>query len=86
MQSNLIMLMNHKPQSFEFSHSVLSDSVIPWNVTRQASLSIGFPRQKCWNGLPAPLPGDLPNPGIEHRSPTLQADSLLLEPPRDQHI
>ena len=77
--------MNHT-SVFEFSHSVLSDSVIPWTVTHQASLFVGFPREKYWSGLPAPFPGDLSNPGIEHRSPTLQADSLLLEPSRDQHI
>ena len=37
----------------------------PWTVTRQASLSMGFPRQESWNGLPLPSPGDLPNPGIQ---------------------
>ena len=41
-----------------------------------------FSRQEYWNGLPFPFPGDLPNPGIkEPGSPTLQADSLLPEPP-----
>ena len=42
-----------------------------------------FPRQEYWSGLPFPLPGDLPNPGIEPASPLsagLQADSLLVEP------
>ena len=43
--------------------------------------SRGFSRQEYWSGLPCPPPGDLPNPGIEPRSPTLQADSLLSEPP-----
>ena len=41
----------------------------------------GFSRQEYWRGLPFPSPGDLPNPGIEPRSPTLQADSLSSEPP-----
>ena len=41
----------------------------------------GFFRQEYWSGLPCPPPGDLPNPGIEPRSPTLQADSVLSEPP-----
>ena len=41
----------------------------------------GFSRQEYWSGLPCPPPGDLPNPGIEPRSPTLQADSLPSEPP-----
>ena len=39
-----------------------------------------FSRQEYWTGLPHPPPGDLPNPGIEPRSPTLQVDSLLSEP------
>ena len=40
-----------------------------------------FSRQEYWSGLPCPPPGDLPNPGIEPRSPELQADSLPSEPP-----
>ena len=46
-----------------------------------SSLSMEFSRQEYWNGLPFPSPGDLPDPGIEPRSPTLQADSLPSEPP-----
>ena len=42
---------------------------------------MGFSRQEHWSGLPGPLAGDLPNPGIKRRSPTWQADSLLSEPP-----
>ena len=42
---------------------------------------MGFSRQEYWSGLPFPSPGDLPNPGIEHGSPALQADSLASEPP-----
>ena len=41
----------------------------------------GFSRQEYWSGLPSPPPGDLPNWGIEPRSPALQADSLPAEPP-----
>ena len=37
----------------------------PWTVARQAPLSMGFPRQEYWSGVPLPPPGDLPNPGIE---------------------
>ena len=37
---------------------------------------MGFSRQECWSGLPFPSPGDLPDPGIEPGSPTLQADAL----------
>ena len=43
-------------------------------------LSMGFSRQEAWRGLPCPPPGDLPNPGVEPRSLTLQADSFLSEP------
>ena len=42
---------------------------------------MGFLRQEYWNGLPLPSPGALPDPGIRPKSPTLQADSLLSEPP-----
>ena len=51
----------------------------PWTVARQAPLSMGFSRQEYWSGLPFPSPGDLPDPGIETRSPALQANSLLTE-------
>ena len=37
----------------------------PWAVGCQAPLSVGFPRKEYWNGLPFPLPEDLPNPGME---------------------
>ena len=52
----------------------------PWTVAYQAPPSVGFFRQEYWSGLPFPSPGDLPNPGIEPRSPALQADALLYEP------
>ena len=60
---------------------VVSDSVTPWTVVCQVPLSIEFSRQEYWSGLPCPFPGDLPDPGIEYRSPTLQADSLPFKPP-----
>ena len=53
----------------------------PWTVAHQAPLSMGFSRQEYWSGLPFPSPGDLPDPGIEPRSPALQADALPSEPP-----
>ena len=52
-----------------------------WTVAHQAPPSMGFSRQEYWSGLPFPSPGDLPDPGIEPRSPTLQADALTSEPP-----
>ena len=51
----------------------MSDSLWPHG------LSVEFSRQECWHGLPFPSPGDLPNPGIEPRSPALQADSFPSE-------
>ena len=53
----------------------------PWTVIHQAPLSIGFPRQEYWSGLPFPSARNLSNPGIEPGSPALQADSLPAEPP-----
>ena len=50
----------------------------PWTVAYQAPLSMGFSREEYWSGLPFLSPGDLPNPGNEPRSPTLQVDSLCL--------
>ena len=55
--------------------------VTPRTVAYQAPPSMGFSRQECWSGLPFPSPGDLPDPGIEPGSPTLQADALPSEPP-----
>ena len=43
--------------------------------------SMELSRPEYWTGYPFPSPGDLPNPGIKSRSPTLQADSLPAEPP-----
>ena len=44
----------------------------PWTVTPQTSLSMGFPRQEYWSGLPFPSPGDLPDTGMEPGFPALQ--------------
>ena len=41
----------------------------PWTVAHQVPLSMGFPRQEYWSGLPFPIPGDLPEAGIEPTSP-----------------
>ena len=50
----------------------------PWTVAYQAPPSMEFSRQEYWTGLRFPSPGDLPDPGIEPRSPTLQAYALHL--------
>ena len=74
--------MNLRPQAFpclESEVKLLSRVRLfatPWTVAHQAPLSVGFSRQEYWSGLPFPSPGDLPNPGIEPRSPALQADAL----------
>ena len=47
------------------SRSVVSDSLQPWTIPRQAPLSMEFLRQEYWSGLPFPFPGDLPDPGME---------------------
>ena len=53
----------------------------PWTVAHQVPLSMEFSRQEYCSGEPLPSPGDLPDPGIKPKSPALQADSLLSEPP-----
>ena len=63
------------------SHSVMSGSLQPHGLWPTRLLCpLGFSRQEYWSGLPCPSPEDLPNPRIEPRSPTLQADSLPPEP------
>ena len=57
----------------------------PRTVAYQTSLSMGFSRQEYWSGLPFPSPVYLPDPGIEPRPPTLQADALPSEPPGKPH-
>ena len=52
----------------------------PWTVAHQAPLSMGFPRQEYWSGLPFPSPGDLPEPGIKPVSPALTGGFFTTEP------
>ena len=56
-----------------------------WTIKKavgcQTPLLMGFFRQECWSGLLCPSPEDLPDPGIEPRSPALEADALTSEPP-----
>ena len=66
-------------------HSVMSDFATAWNVAHQAPLSMGFPRQEYWSGLPCPSPGDLSGPGIEStslESPSLVGRVFTAEPSR----
>ena len=60
--------------------------VTPWTVTRQAPLSMGFPRQEYWNGLPFPSPGDLHDRGIQFVSPALAGWFFTPEPPGKPEI
>ena len=53
----------------------------PWTVAYRAPPCMGFSRLEYWSGLPVPSPGDLLDPGIELRSPALQAGALTSEPP-----
>jgi len=65
-----------------FSHEVTSNSfVTPWTVAHQAPLSMGFPRQEHWSGLPFPSSTDLPNPRIELVSLVLAGGFFTNEPP-----
>ena len=54
----------------------------PQIVASHPPLFVEFSRHEYWSGLPFPVPGDLPDPGIQLTSPALQADSLPSEPPR----
>ena len=59
---------------FVFSLSVRSNSfAAPWTIAHQVPLSVGFFRQEYWSGLPFPLPGNLPDPGIEPMYPVFPA-------------
>ena len=65
-----------------FSRQVTSDSLAtPWTIAHQPPLSMGFPRQDCWSGLPFPSPGHLPNPGIDPLAPALAGGFFNTDPP-----
>ena len=55
--------------------------VTSWTIALQAPLFMEFSRLEYWSGLPFPSPEDLPDPGIQCRSPALQAGSLPSKPP-----
>ena len=56
--------------------------VTPWSIVHQAPLSMRFPRQAYWSGLPFPSLGDLPNPGIEPEPPALAGRFFTAESSR----
>ena len=55
--------------------------VTPWTVAHRAPLSMEFPRQEYWSGLPFASPGDFPGPVVEPTSPTLAGGLFTAEPP-----
>ena len=55
--------------------------VIPWTVALQAPLSMGFPKQEYWSGLPFPFPRDLLDPGVKTKSSALAGGFLTTETP-----
>ena len=64
------------------NHSVVSDSLAtPQTVARRAPLSMGFPRQEYWSGLPFPSLGDLPHPGIKPMSLALAGGFFITKLP-----
>ena len=79
MKKGILWYSNKKVKMKLFSRVRLFATL--WTVAHEAPLSMGFSRQEYWSGLPFPAPGHLPNPGIESRSPALQADALTSEPP-----
>ena len=59
----------------------LSHVQLSWTVACQAPLSMRFPRQEYWSGLPFSSPGDLPNPGTEPVSSALAGGFITIGPP-----
>ena len=84
-ETNFCRLLRHPIYYIFVRHVASSSYSMVSNLCNftvlQAPLSLEFSRQEYWSGLPVSSPGDLPDLGIEARSPTLQADSLPSEPP-----
>ena len=90
----LLVFITENKQGFLFNHwgqmKVLVSHLCPtlhdlWTAAHQALLSMGFPWQEYWSGLPFPSPRDLPHSEIKHRSSALQADSLPTESPGESN-
>ena len=82
------ILLSYKKKTFEFIlmrwmnlEPIIQSEVSQKEKNNYLLLTHIYCRQEYWSGFPFPSPGDLPYPGIEPGSPTLQADSLLSEPP-----
>ena len=76
-QAESLPLTHLRKEERKWSRSVMSDSATLRTADRQVPLSMGFSRQEYWSGLPFPSLGNLPDPGIKPRSPTLQPDSTI---------
>ena len=70
----VLVLVAESPDSF----------VTPWTIVQQAPLSMRFPKQEYWSGLPFPSPRDLYHPEIESVSPALANGFFTTEPPGKQ--
>ena len=57
-----------------------------WTVVYEVPPSVEFSKQEYWSGLSCPPPGDLPNPGMELKSPASHVDSLSTEPPGKPYL
>ena len=75
--------MLHRTLLLLFSCSVVSDSL---QTHGPAPLSMGFPRQEYWTGLPFPSLGNLPDPRIRPTSPALTGPFFTTEPPGKPHV
>ena len=94
LSNNFCFLLIQSRQKLKYKRSVKKERKIvkllsrirlfstPWTVANQAPLSMGFSRQEYWSGLLFLSSGDLPDPGIEPGSLSLQEDSLSPEPAR----
>ena len=94
-RSHVLAFSLHRKNTFFHTDLVLSKRLVvvfqllshvwlfatPWTVAHQAPLSMGFPRQECWSGLPCPPPGHLPDPGIKLASSALAGRFSTPEPP-----
>ena len=65
------------------SLSWVQEFTTPWTAAHQVPLSLGILQTRILEEFPSPPPGNLPNSGIEPRSPALWVDPLISEPPRE---
>ena len=64
---------------------MFDSSATPWTVADLTPLSMGFPRQEYWSGLPFPSPGSIPDPGIKPMLPALADKFFTTESPEKPH-